>query len=141
MAGARNLGGMKSALVAFMALVLMAVGSVACGGGKTDINALATAAVDATPSTTFNVVAKNLKFNTDTLVVPAGQEVVITLDNQDSAMHNISVYAADGGDAVFRGNLFQGKATKEYRFQAPAAGLYYFHCDAHPEMKGVFIVK
>jgi plastocyanin len=132
---------MKLKLLTASVFLFVTLGSVACGGSKTDINALATAAIDATPSTTFNVVAKNLKYNTDTLVVPAGQEITITLDNQDSAMHNISVYAADGGDAVFRGDLFQGKATKEYSFQAPAAGLYYFHCDAHPDMKGVFIVK
>jgi plastocyanin len=132
---------MKPALFTLLTLVLTLLGAAACGGSKTDINALATAAVDATPSATFNVVAKNLKYNTDTLVVPAGEEITITLDNQDSAMHNISVYAVDGGDPIFRGDLFQGKATKEYSFQAPSPGVYYFHCDAHPEMKGVFIAK
>jgi len=132
---------MKQAILTLATFLFVTLSAVACGGSETDIPALATAAADATPSASFNVVAKNLKFNTDTLVVPAGEEVVISLDNQDSALHNISVYTEKGGDSIYRGELFQGKGTEEYRFQAPAAGVYYFRCDAHPEMNGVFIAR
>jgi plastocyanin len=113
---------------------------VACGAGA-DLPALATAAAGATPASSFNVVAKGIKFDTDTLVVAANQEVVISLDNEDGASHNISVYSKEGGEAIYRGALFQGVETREYRFQAPPTGVYYFHCDAHPDMEGVFISR
>ena len=113
----------------------------ACGGGGADIPALATEAADATAATSFNLVAEDTEFDTDTLVVAADREVAITLENRDSALHNIAVYSEKGGDEIFRGELFTGEDRREYRFQAPAAGVYYFRCDAHPEMDGVFIAR
>ena len=127
--------------LSFLALVVLALGGFACGGGSADVPALATAAADATPASSFNVVAKGTKFDTDTLVVTAGEEVVISLENQDSALHNIAVLTEKGGDTIYRGELFNGKATEEYRFEAPPPGVYYFRCDAHPEMDGVFISR
>jgi plastocyanin len=134
---------MRRLVLLLTPLLLVALPVLGCGGGgSADVPALATAAVDATPASSFNVVAKNLKYDTDTLVVNAGQEVVINFENQDSALHNISVYSLDGDDSIFRGDLFKGPdESKEYRFQAPPAGVYYFHCDAHPEMSGVFISR
>ena len=129
-------------IVAIILLLASTAAVIACGGGgDADIPALATAAADTEPASTFNVVAKSTKFDTDTLVVAANEEVVITLDNQDSALHNIAVLTEEGGDSIFRGELFTGPETMEYRFQAPAPGVYYFRCDAHPEMEGVFIAR
>ena len=122
-------------------LFASAVTLCACGGGGADIPALATAATDATPASSFNVVAKDTEFNTDTLVVAAGREVVINLENRDAALHNVAVYTEKGGDVIYRGELFSGDDSREYRFQAPPAGVYYFRCDAHPEMDGVFIAR
>lgn len=132
---------MRRPLLLLAPLLLLVLPVLACGGSDADIPALATAAANVEPASSFNVVAKNTKYDTDTLVVTAGEEVVISLDNQDGALHNISVYTVDGGDAIFRGDLFTGPETKEYRFEAPPPGVYYFHCDAHPEMKGVFISR
>lgn len=120
---------------------LLALPVIACGGSGADIPALATAAADVAPASSFNVAAKGTKYDTDTLVVASGLEVVINFDNRDSALHNISVFSLDGDDAIYRGELFTGPESMEYRFEAPAAGVYYFHCDAHPEMKGVFISR
>ncbi len=121
--------------------LLLIVLAIACSGGNTDIAALATEAASAAPASSFNVVAKNTRFDIDTLVVVAGSEVMISLDNQDGALHNVAVYTEDGGDPIFRGELFTGPETREYRFQVPQAGVYYFRCDAHPEMEGVFIAR
>jgi plastocyanin len=114
---------------------------IGCGGGGANIPALATAAADATPVSSFSVVAEDTEFNTDTLVVAAGREVVIDFENRDGATHNIAVYTEKGGDVIYGGDLFTGDDSREYRFQAPAAGVYYFRCDAHPEMDGVFIAR
>jgi plastocyanin len=124
------------------ALLVVAAGMLACGGGEIDLEALATEAADATPSPALTITAKDLEFDRDTLVVPAGSEVTITLRNRDGATHNLAVYAEKGASAnLFRGDLFAGDDTKEYRFQSPGAGVYYFRCDAHPEMEGVFIAR
>lgn len=117
---------------------------VACGGSSPDIQALATEAADQQPQTEMTVVAKSLKFNTKTLVVPAGQEVSITLDNQDgNALHNIAVYIDDGEKRteVYRGELFDGVESRTSTFTAPPPGVYLFRCDAHPEMNGAFIAR
>ena len=134
---------MKKLGFAAVLLLMVAAGVVACGGGKADIDALATEAAGATPSPALEIRAKGTKFNTDTLVVPAGAEVRLSFDNQDGGVnHNVAVYTDKGAKQnLFRGDLFQGKETREYRFQAPAAGVYYFRCDAHPEMDGVLISK
>ena len=131
---------MKRVAVLLTPLLLIVL-AIACSGGNTDIAALATEAAGAAPASSFNVVAKNTQFDIDTLVVVAGSEVVIRLDNQDGALHNVAVYTEEGGDPIFRGELFTGPETREYRFQAPQAGVYYFRCDAHPEMEGVFIAR
>ena len=118
-------------------------GAVACGGGKADIDALATKAADATPSPALEIRAKGTKFDKDTLVAPAGAQLVLTFDNQDASVnHNVAVYTNKSArENLFRGDLFQGKETREYRFQAPAAGVYYFRCDVHPDMDGVFVAR
>jgi plastocyanin len=125
------------------ALIALSAASLACGGGKADLEALATEAADATPSAALSIKADGSKFNTDTLVAPAGAEVTLTFDNQDSALtHNVAIYTDEGArENLYRGELFQGKETREYVFQAPEAGVYYFRCDVHPDMDGVFITK
>jgi plastocyanin len=128
-------------IIAAFLLFISAGAVIACGGDSTDVNVLATAAADTEPSSSFNVVAKGTKFDTDTLVAVADEEVVISFENHDSALHNIAVLTEKGGDTIFRGELFTGTDTREYRFQAPSPGVYYFRCDAHPEMNGVFIAK
>ena len=126
------------------ALLLAAVlGAVACGGGKADLETLATRAADATPAPSLAIRARAVKFDKDTLVAPAGREIVVALDNQDAGVsHNFAVYSAkDAKQNLFRGELFEGKETREFRFQSPEAGVYYFRCDAHPDMDGVFISR
>jgi plastocyanin len=126
-----------------IALIAFAACGVACGGDKADIAALATRAADATPSPGLELRASGLKFDKDTLVVPAGRPVTIVLDNQDGGtVHNLAVYTGeDARENLFRGDLFEGRAARDYTFQSPPAGVYYFRCDAHPDMDGVFIAR
>lgn len=134
----------KRLLLAALSVVAASMLLVACGGSKTDLPALATEAANVQPQEDVTVVAKNLKFNTNTIVVPAGQQLSITLDNQDSGtLHNISVYTSESSDhqAIYKGELFKGKNQETYTFTAPAPGVYYFRCDAHPDMNGAFVVK
>jgi plastocyanin len=134
----------RIALLSTATLIVILVLLAACGGDSdADLPALATEAADLQPQAELTVVAEDLEFDTDTIVVPAGQEVSITLDNQDSGtLHNIAVYT-EGEDrqTIYEGELFNGTETRTYTFTAPPAGVYLFRCDAHPDMNGAFIAK
>jgi plastocyanin len=127
--------------------VVLAAGALllaACGGdGDPDLNSLATEAADVQPQTELTVVADDLEYDTDTIVVPANAEVSITLDNRDGGtLHNLAVYTQGSESTrVFAGDLFEGEATQTYSLTAPGAGIYSFRCDAHPDMNGVFIAR
>jgi len=95
------------------------------------------------------VVASQLAFDTDTLELPADTPTTITFDNQDDVgtfgPHNIAIYeneaaATGGGTALFGGELVNGPATVPYDVPGLPAGELFFHCDVHPQMKGVVIV-
>jgi plastocyanin len=128
------------ALVAAAACLLAACGG---GDGGDDVDALATEAANVQPQTEYTVVAEDLEYDIDTIVVPANAAVSITLDNRDGGtLHNLAVYTQDSeATRVFAGDLFQGEATQTYSFNAPGAGVYRFRCDAHPEMNGVFVTR
>lgn len=88
--------------------------------------------------------AKDVKFNTDTITVKAGEEVKVDFVNSDvDVYHNVAVYDGDGPDAapVFNGEGFAGEDEREYTFTAPRPGTYVFVCDFHPNMKGTLVVE
>lgn len=90
--------------------------------------------------------AKDEKFNTAEIDVPAGATVVVSLDNEDTGFHNVAFYTAkDTKTAIGTAmDLFKGpNITKTITITAPTTpGTYYFQCDVHPEtMNGAFVVK
>lgn len=118
----------------------------ACSQSAPDIDAMATAAAGVEPQAEHTVTADNMEFDTDTIVVPVLSEIRLTLINDDAgALHNISIYrGADSTHAthgIFIGALGTGPDIKEYVFAAPPEGVYFFKCDAHPEMNGAFISR
>jgi plastocyanin len=83
------------------------------------------------------IAAEGIAFDTTELALPAEGEAVIAFDNRDAGIpHNVSVYAEQGGEALFQGEIITGPATIEYRFPPPDPGSYYFQCDVHPQMQG-----
>jgi cytochrome c oxidase subunit 2 len=100
------------------------------------------------PVTQLTIVAKNLKWNTNALTVPAGSSVNLTLDNQDTGVpHNFSIYKgtqAPGANdkPLVTLKIQTGPIQATQLFNAPAAGTYYFRCDVHPTaMIGTFTVQ
>jgi plastocyanin len=92
------------------------------------------------------VTAEGTAFKPTTLTLaPSGGKVTIHFDNKDQGIqHNIAIF--DGTDAtgtlVFRGDLIAGPATKDYTFDAPPPGKYFFHCDVHPQqMTGTITIS
>lgn len=92
--------------------------------------------------TAFEIAAKNIQFDKQTITLTAAAPAAIAFRNEDQGIpHNVAIYtdeeaASSGGQALFKGEIFEGAATRTYRFTAPPAGSYYFHCDVHPAMKG-----
>jgi plastocyanin len=74
-------------------------------------------------------------------VAPAGEAFTITLVNNDSAPHNVSVYVEEGGDSIVQGDVINGDETVTVEVPALDAGEYYFMCDLHPEMNGTVVVE
>jgi plastocyanin len=97
------------------------------------------------PPAGLALTAKNTAFEQKTLTFTGSGTVTVTFDNMDPAVpHNFAVFKGSDASApvIFRGDLVTGPATKDYTFQAPPPGTYFFHCDVHPtQMTGQFIVK
>ena len=132
-----------SRLIGGLALIVVAVVAVACGGGGAT-NAPATSAPSAAGSSApsgsgLSVVAKNIAFEPTTLSAPADKEIQIDFDNQDSAPHNIAIKDASGAQK-FKGDVITGQKTT-YNVGALPAGTYTFWCEVHPNMTGTLTVQ
>jgi plastocyanin len=93
----------------------------------------------------LTLTAQGTAFQEKTLTFTGTGTVTVHFDNTDAGLtHNFAVFKGSDATApvIFRGDLVTGPATKDYTFQAPPPGTYFFHCDVHPtQMFGQFIVK
>ena len=105
----------------------------ACGGDD-DGDEPAGDALDLNRAVTeFTIVAENIEWDLDRVVVPAGQEITATIDNRDRGiLHNLHVKSP--GDP--KTELEKGPMTQTLRFTIDEPGSYEFVCDAHPNMTG-----
>jgi plastocyanin len=84
---------------------------------------------------------QSLRFSVDTIEATAGEAFTITLVNNDSAPHNISIYTEEGGDQLALGDTAEAGQTVTTEVPALDAGEYFFVCDIHPtEMTGTLVV-
>jgi plastocyanin len=94
---------------------------------------------------TIDLIAKNIAFDKSTITVPAGAQVTINFDNQDSGIpHNFSLYTdSSASTSIYIGDIITGPKTITYTFTAPSTpGNYFFRCDVHPTiMTGTFVVQ
>ena len=88
------------------------------------------------------IVAKDLRFSTSTVSVPANERFQIVFDNQESAPHNVAIYRdSSAADQIFGSEPFSGPAMVTYDVPALASGTYFFRCDVHPDMSGEIVVE
>jgi plastocyanin len=111
-------------------------GSTATGGGAAD-GGSETATVE---NGAVEITADNLEFSAATIEATAGEAFTITLVNNDSAPHNLSVYTEEGGEEIVAGDVIEGGQTTEVEVPALDAGEYFFVCDIHPDMTGTVVV-
>lgn len=77
--------------------------------------------------------AQSIQWDIDRIVVPAGREVMATIDNRDRGIpHNLHIKSP--GDPKTR--LENGLVTQTLRFTIDEPGTYDFVCDAHANMTG-----
>ena len=90
---------------------------------------------------TVEISAADLEFNVTTIEATAGEAFTITLVNDDSAPHNISIYTEEGGETLALGPTAEAGQTVETEVGALEPGTYFFKCDIHPEMNGTLVVE
>jgi mono/diheme cytochrome c family protein/plastocyanin len=115
-----------------------AAGPSAAPGGS------ASAAPAGSPSSSgssVSIVASGIAFTSPTVTAPADTPFVVAFDNQDAGTpHNVAIHDPSGAE-VFKGEIFNGVATKDYQVPALAAGTYPFVCTVHPNMTGTMTVQ
>jgi plastocyanin len=89
------------------------------------------------------VVAQNLAFDTQELRLPAETPTTLTLDNKDTAPHNVAIYEDDtaSGEPLFTFEPFAGPAVEPFPVDPIPEGEYYFRCDVHTNMEGTVVVE
>ena len=92
------------------------------------------------------IVASNTNFNTDALALKADETTELPFSNEDTSVHNLSIYpdqaAAEAKqDALFTGPDVAGGESTTYEIDPLDAGTYAFICDFHTNMQGEVEVK
>lgn len=99
-------------------------------------------AVSANPNLVA-ISAFGVKFEQTEVTAPAGKAFQIAFENKDPGTpHNVAIHAGSAtGTEVFKGDIFNGPATKTYDVPALQAGQYTFACTVHNTMTGTLDVK
>ncbi|MEP6639157.1 MAG: cupredoxin domain-containing protein [Chloroflexota bacterium] len=82
------------------------------------------------------ITAQGIQFLEKTFSAPANKPFTITFDNEDSGTAHDVELKDGGGAVVFKGDVFNGVATRTYQVPALPAGNYAFQCVVHPNMTG-----
>lgn len=91
---------------------------------------------DEEPVSAFTIVAEDMQWDTDRVVVRAGEAVTATIENRDEGIpHNLHVKAP--GDP--KTELENGIVTQTLVFTIDEPGEHRFVCDAHPNMTGTVV--
>ena len=95
------------------------------------------------PAADVTITAQQIQYTTTTASAPAGKPFSLAFVNDDAGVpHNVSIHRdSPTGAEVFKGQIFNGVATKVYQVPALAAGTYGFVCSVHPNMIGTLTVK
>ena len=90
---------------------------------------------------TTDLVASGTEWDKDTLTFKAGETIRLTVDNEDTSIHNMSIYpdeaaAESQADAIFEGPDVEPGSSEEYEIEPLEKGTYAFICDYHINMIG-----
>jgi cytochrome c oxidase subunit 2 len=91
----------------------------------------------------IKITAEGVKFLETAVTAPADKPFRIDFENKDPGTpHNVAIHeGSPTGAEVFKGEVFNGVATKTYDVPALKAGTYGFVCTVHPTMTGTMTVQ
>jgi plastocyanin len=118
-----------------MAIASLALATVACSSPSPSASAGSGATITVTNGAA-TITAANLEFDASVIEATAGEDFTITLVNDDSAPHNLSIYTEEGGELLVQGDTAEAGQSITIDVSALDAGTYYFQCDIHPDMNG-----
>ena len=76
------------------------------------------------------------------LTVPADKPFTVTVSNEDTVVHNFSIYEDDSTEKqLFKGKDVPPGSTVDEDVDAIPKGDYYFQCDYHPAMNGTLTAE
>jgi plastocyanin len=104
--------------------------------------------VPTTPVTAVTLIGKDIKWDLNQLLFKAGQQITVTVDNQDTTLgapHNFGLFTnatrtPDKEIYTPKKDAAPGQKV-DYVLPALKAGTYYFQCNIHTSMNGTVTVK
>jgi plastocyanin len=124
-------------LLLSLGLVVLAAVTVACSGAAAEPAASAGPVDPNAPVVT----SQNNAFSPTTLDVTANKAFGLTLDNKDSAPHNVAIYTDSSASTKVSVGEIVSSTTTTQQVPALAPGSYFFRCDVHHEMTGTITAK
>lgn len=124
-------GRRRTAVLAVAAVMTLACGSGASGGGP---------APSAPPGGAV-ITADKLAFDRAELVIPSDRPFQLLFENREGAPHNVTLLDAASGAPVFTGEVFSGADSRLYDVPAIPPGAFRFRCDVHPDMSGTVVAQ
>jgi plastocyanin len=87
--------------------------------------------------------ALGVKFEQTAVTAPADTPFQVQFENKDAGTpHNVALHqGGPTGAELFKGEVFNGVATRVYDVPALDAGTYAFVCTIHPTMTGTLTVE
>jgi nitrite reductase (NO-forming) len=118
-------------LIALAALAALVLGSAFAEAEEEEVKRFELIARSDTLNIGDGVTFKGFTFNgtmpNPQIVVQEGDLVEITVRNEDTVTHGLSVHAANAQTSNFVGNIMPGQ-TKSVTFRADYPGVYMYHC-------------
>jgi plastocyanin len=87
------------------------------------------------------ITAKDMKFDSGSVTVPAGEPFTIFFRNQEGMPHNVAIYTdSSKSSKLFAGDLVSNTDVV-YEVPALEPGTYFFDCELHPNMTGEMVAE
>jgi plastocyanin len=136
-------------LLTVLALTVLVQSALACGDddddtgdNRGDDNGSETTTPNRRSEADVAVLIADFAFDPSEFTVPAGEDIVIGLTNEDSGSHTFTVYTDAEFTAMQGTTVHLDAGASDSVFGTFDAGEYFFRCELHPtQMQGSFTAE